>query len=173
MRGNYMKCLVFSDSHNYSFFMRRVIAKHPDADAVFFLGDGLSDLEEAFSMYPDRCYLAVRGNCDRESVAMGRLIPKTDSIELLGKRIVFTHGDIYGVKLGLEGIDALAKAEDADIILFGHTHSPTSAYIPPEDDSRKPYYIFNPGSICMLGNPSFGIITLTEGQEPLFSFGRI
>ena len=90
-----MKCLVFSDSHNYSLFMRRAIGKHPDAEVIFFLGDGLLDLEEAFSEYPDRCYLAVRGNCDRETVAIGRAIPKTDSIELLGKKIVFTHGDLY------------------------------------------------------------------------------
>ena len=166
-----MKCLVFSDSHGYSLFMRRAIAKNPDAEIIFFLGDGLSDLEDVFSLYPNKCYLAVRGNCDREVVAMGRGIPKTDRIELLGKKIVFTHGDLYGVKFGIDGLDALAKKEDADIVIFGHTHGATSAYIPPVDDDGKPYYIFNPGSIGMLGSPTFGIMTLTEGQEPLFSFG--
>ncbi|MBQ8380566.1 MAG: metallophosphoesterase family protein [Clostridia bacterium] len=178
-----MKCLVFSDSHGYSLFMMRAAAKHPDAEVIFFLGDGLSDLEHLFERYPDRCYLAVRGNCDREVVALGKGVPKTDRIELCGKKIVFSHGDLYGVKFGIEGLERLAASEDADIVLFGHTHSPTSAYIPKEEGGadedvseegkkpRRPYYIFNPGSIGMLGSPTFGVITLTEGQEPLFSFG--
>ena len=170
-----MKCLVFSDSHGYSLFMRKAIAKNPDAEIVFFLGDGLPDLEEVFSLYPNKCYLAVRGNCDRDVVAMGKGIPKTDRIELCGKKIVFTHGDLYGVKFGIDGIDGLAKKENADIVLFGHTHGATSAYIPPSEDEpeRKPYYIFNPGSIGMLGASSFGIMTLTDGQEPLFSCGQV
>ena len=41
-----MKCLCFSDSHGTSAYMRRALKMHPDAEVVFFLGDGLSDLEE-------------------------------------------------------------------------------------------------------------------------------
>ncbi len=172
-----MKCLVFSDSHGYSFFMRRAISNHPDAEVVFFLGDGLSDLEDVFPMYPNKKFLAVRGNCDSAVIAMGQGIKKIDHIELMGKKIVFTHGDLYGVKFGIDGLCRLANDTNADIILFGHTHSPVSAYIPQESTAEadeapaeKPFYIFNPGSVGMLGAPTYGVMTLTEG-EPLFSHG--
>ena len=170
-----MKCLVFSDSHGSAYFMERAIAMHPDAKIVFFLGDGIDDLSDIFNRYPGKSFLAVRGNCDRSIVALGRPIPKTDRIEILGKRIVYTHGDLAGVKFGIDGLILLAAETEADIILFGHTHSPVSAYIPCDESNasapKKPFYIFNPGSIGMLGSPTFGILTLTEG-EPLFSHGK-
>ena len=40
-----MKCLCFSDSHGNSLGIRRALNMHPDAEVVFFLGDGLSDAE--------------------------------------------------------------------------------------------------------------------------------
>ena len=39
------KILVFSDSHGTTHNMRRAIDMHPDAEVIFFLGDGLSDIE--------------------------------------------------------------------------------------------------------------------------------
>ena len=40
-----MKCLVFSDSHGDSRNMREALARNPDAEVVFFLGDGLYDAD--------------------------------------------------------------------------------------------------------------------------------
>jgi len=40
-----MKCLIFSDSHGNPTYMKRAIAKNPDAEVIFFLGDGISDAE--------------------------------------------------------------------------------------------------------------------------------
>ena len=103
----------------------------------------------------------VRGNCDYSSIALGAPVEKTSSITLMDKRIVFTHGDLYGVKYGEEGLLRLAESRGADIVLFGHTHIPYEKYIPNE----KGVYLFNPGSI---GAPSYdkgasyGIIDLTE-----------
>jgi predicted phosphodiesterase len=47
-----MKCLVFSDSHGSSYGMLKALALHPDAEVVFFLGDGLSDADSV--EYSDR-----------------------------------------------------------------------------------------------------------------------
>ena len=88
-----MKCLCFSDSHGTSAYMRRAIKMHPDAEVIFFLGDGLSDAEE---LIYDRtkAWFAVRGNCDYVGTLGGNLVKKLDSVTLSGKKIVFTHGDL-------------------------------------------------------------------------------
>lgn len=163
--------------------MRRAISMHQDTDVIFFLGDGLSDIEEIRRDYPQIAFFAVRGNCDLRSTLMGNDVPKTDSMRLLGKNIVFTHGDLYGAKYGTEELKKLARELGADIVLFGHTHSPYSSYIPAAEEkmagqecpAEKAFYLFNPGSISDRGSfspPSYGIIILTE-SEPLFSHGSI
>ncbi len=156
--------------------MRRAILKHPDCEVVFFLGDGIADLEELWGSFPNIKFFAVRGNCDSSFIAMGAPVPKTAECVLMGKLIVYNHGDLTGVKYGIAGTVRLAVETGADIVLFGHTHSPVAAYIPTEAaaaegfEAQKPFYIMNPGAIGMNGSPTYGIITLTEG-EPLLSHG--
>ncbi len=155
-----MKCLCFSDSHGTSAGMKRALSMHRDAEVVFFLGDGLSDFEEL--IYDrNRAYIAVRGNWDVNGFLGDSMIKKTDSITLLGHRIFLTHGDLYGVKYGLDGVKKLAVDHNADIVLFGHTHQPLEKYISTEEGG---YYIFNPGSIGGgFGiRPSYGVMNITE-----------
>ena len=165
-----MKCLVFSDSHGTSVGMKRALRMHPDAEVVFFLGDGLSDFEELINDR-SRAYIAVRGNCDFSGILGDSMIKKTDSITLLGHRIFLTHGDLYGVKYGLDGIKRLAVDHNADLVLFGHTHTMLEKYIPTEEGG---YYLFNPGSIggSFRSRCSFGVINLTE-QGILLSHGLL
>ena len=155
-----MKCLCFSDSHGSSAGMRRALNMHRDAEVVFFLGDGLSDFEEL--IYDrSRAWIAVRGNCDIRGTLGNEFVKKTDSITLLGHRIFLTHGDLYGVKYGLDGISKLAVDHNADIVLFGHTHRRLEKYIPTENGG---YYLFNPGSVGggFSSAPSYGVINITE-----------
>lgn len=156
-----MKCLCFSDSHGTTLAMKRALAKHPDAEVVFFLGDGLSDFEE-FIHDRSRMWIAVRGNCDTSGILGDQMVKKTDSITLMGYRIFLTHGDLYGVKYGLDGIKGLAVDHNADLVLFGHTHQKIEKYISTDDGG---YYLFNPGSIGGgFGiKPSYGVINITEG----------
>lgn len=164
-----MKCLCFSDSHGSPFNIRAALNKHPDAEVVFFLGDGLRDLEE-FILDRGKAWLAVQGNCDYFATLGDSLVKKTDRITLMGKRIVFTHGDLYGVKYGIDGVTRLAEEQNADILLFGHTHTPLEKYIPTEDGG---YYLFNPGSIgAGYGGASYGIINITD-KGILLSHGRL
>ena len=164
-----MKCLCFSDSHGSSYNIRAALSMHPDAEVIFFLGDGLNDLED-FILDRNRAWIAVQGNCDYSATLGGGLVKKTDSITLCGKRIVLTHGDLYGVKYGIDGVKKLAEDSRADIVLFGHSHIPFEKYTPTDDGG---YYLFNPGSIgagyeCR----SYGVINITD-KGVLLSHGRL
>ena len=163
-----MKCLVFSDSHNYIYFMEKALYMHKDAEVVFFLGDGLYELEDVYYKFPGQKFFAVKGNCDYTYITMGEAATKTAEIEILGKRIVYTHGDLYGAKYGSAGLESLARERGADVVLYGHTHTPACEYF---SEYEKPFYLFNPGSVGGRDG-SYGIITLEEGKEPLFSHGN-
>ena len=164
-----MKCLVFSDSHNFSTTMRKALFYNKDTEVVFFLGDGISDLDEIQPLFPNVKFLAVRGNCDFRFVFSERIVQKTEEITLCSKKIVFTHGDLYGAKYGTAGLERLANEKSADIVLFGHTHIPCCSYF---GEGDKPFYLFNPGS-ASYREGSFGIITLSDNAEPLFSHGNL
>ncbi len=162
-----MKCLCFSDSHGSTLAIKRALDMHRDAEVVFFLGDGLSDIE-IFIRDKSRAFLAVRGNCDREFTLGDSLVKKMDTINIEGRRIVFTHGDLYGVKYGLDGVKKLAYDTSADIVLFGHTHQPLEKYISTDEGG---FYLFNPGSIGGY-SATYGIINITD-KGILLSHGSL
>ena len=161
-----MKCLVFSDSHNYSACMKRALDKNRDAEVVFFLGDGISDAD-AVAMADDvsRMWIVVRGNCDFSRIFLDRTVEKVEEITIEGKRIVATHGDLYGAKYGTRGLCDLAISKSADVVLFGHTHMPHEEYV----SEGEGFYLFNPGSISY-SSKSFGIMTINSNTI-LFSHG--
>lgn len=164
-----MKCLCFSDSHGSPYNIRLALSKHPDAEVIFFLGDGLRDLEY-FITDRSRAWLAVQGNCDYSPLLGDYNVKKTDSITLMGKRIVFTHGDLYGVKYGIDGVKKLASDLSADLVFFGHTHEALEKYIPTDEGG---FYLFNPGSIgAGYGGASYGVINITD-KGILLSIGRL
>ena len=161
-----MKCIVFSDSHGNTRNMRQALLANPDAEAVFYLGDGLSDADIVSSADSGRAWIAVAGNCDFSPMFRDSFVKKTDKVTLDGQRIVLTHGDLYGAKYGIGGLLSLAKEESASILLFGHTHEPCEKYLPTEDAG---VYLFNPGSI---GAGSYGIVLICE-KGILLSHGKI
>lgn len=146
--------------------MQRALLSHPDAEVVFFLGDGLSDADLISSADSARAWLAVAGNCDLSPMFRGSFVKKTDAITLEGSRIVFTHGDLYGAKYGIGGLLRLASETSADVVLFGHTHEPCERYMPSDGSG---VYLFNPGSV---GAGSYGVILLTENGI-LLSHGKL
>ena len=110
-----LNVVVFSDSHGKRDRVASLIAR-TSADTVLFLGDGLADL----AAIPDGVDVrAVRGNCD----LFGAADTPTHRIVTLGAyRLYLTHGHQEGVKYGLDTAIAAALAEDADALLYGHTH---------------------------------------------------
>ena len=156
--GVFMKCLVFSDTHGSSAVMKKALSHHPDAEVVFFLGDGLNDADKVAKGHSDKAWIAVRGNCDWSAIFKDRETLKVESITLGGHKIVLTHGDLYCVKYTMGVIKGLAAREGADIMLFGHTHDPLEQYV---SDVDHPFYLFNPGTAS--GHKgSYGIINITD-----------
>lgn len=161
-----MKILVFSDSHGSTLFMRKALNMHRDAEVVFFLGDGLEDVDTLSYLFPNVAWIAVSGNNDYVPSFRGTLVKSLDSITLEGHKIILTHGNHHYVKNGTAALKRLAKEQGADIVLFGHTHTPHEEYVPDDD---HPFYLFNPGAASGY-SPSYGLILLDKA--PLFSHGR-
>ncbi len=164
-------CIVLSDTHGDIARLRSLLRAERSLDAVLFLGDGLSELEELASEGWLPPVVAVRGNCD--SAFSPLMYPRDEeiTITLEGKRILLLHGHTVSVKSGTDGLLSRARARDADIVLFGHTHAPLDTYIPKERGG--PLWLFNPGSLGRPtdARPSFGRLTLSARGGVLLSHG--
>lgn len=166
-----MKCIIISDSHGSYENIERAVKKNPDADVVFFLGDGIYAVEKYAAEFKNMAWLYVLGNCDKLTAINGEFVKKVDRINLCGRKIVLTHGDLYGVKGGTGGLIDLAAEEGADIVLYGHTHAPKEEYI-----SERGIWLFNPGSLeRSIGSERemFGLLVLSDAGDVLFSHGHL
>ncbi len=171
--GECMKIIVISDSHGGGIYIKKVLDDHRDADAVFFLGDGISDLFSLREKYPKLAFIGVRGNCDIGYLGDMYSVGVCEQITLEGKRIFACHGHTYSVKGGVGTLVSAARAREADIVLFGHTHKRMDRYIP-EDGEGRALYLINPGSIGGRGGEghSFCILDIRDGGV-LASFGEV
>ena len=155
-----IRILVVSDVHGEVQALRWIL-RHEQADAMFFLGDGARDLDNAIALEQEQKHplrwpvYRVRGNCDAGC---------PDPIEALapfgGVLFFYTHGHAYGVKMGSERLAETAAARGADVALYGHTHDPDL-----ERALAGRPAVFNPGALL---RGSYGVITLEDGQR---SFG--
>ena len=96
-------------------------SRQPKAEVVIHLGDGEDDAAAAKLYFPQKMFLQVCGNCD-----WGSTLPPIGEITLEGKKIFYTHGHMYGVKLEYDYRTLREKGAsvNADLIVFGHTHKP-------------------------------------------------
>lgn len=148
-----MRAIVFSDSHGNYDILEQIMERHKDDGDIFIhLGDGENEVELIRYVYNDKKIYFVSGNCD-----WGSDVPDYNIINFCGKTIFFTHGARFGVKNGIETLMAYARKSEADILLFGHTHISEVSYV-------EGIYVMNPGSCSKprSGNPSYGIIDITE-----------
>lgn len=152
-----MKLLVLSDIHGNTRAMMRAVDAHNDADAVFFLGDGLRDAEEINEVYPRMRVYRVRGNGDYACFD-----PLDGLTAFGGLAVYYTHGHLFGVKSGLEALAGAAASRGADLALFGHTHRPCKEIL-------CGVTLFNPGAVA---SGSCGIIRLGPGA-PEFSWESV
>lgn len=143
-----LKILVFSDSHRSLYGMYAAIdAYRPDQ--VIHLGDLMEDAQEVAHAYPMLPFCMVPGNCDGWTSE-----PAKKQIVLSGKQVLLSHGHLWGVKRGLEAAIADARASQADILLFGHTHQALQRTL--EDG----LLLLNPGA----SRSTFGLIQIQEGR---------
>lgn len=130
-----MRILVVSDTHGDYYNFKKVLDAHKDAQVVIHCGDSRDELDSVQMYYPDKAFICVKGNCD-----LGSLLPTTESRTIEGKRFFITHGHLYNVKSTLYPLCCKAREENADFVLFGHTHNATDIC----DDTL---HIINPGSL--------------------------
>ena len=159
-----IRALILSDIHgesnNLRWLLEEVWKQVGPIDAYICLGDGVRDFDnaEAFIRRRDEhaAMYAVRGNCDFTMNYPERLV-----IHLGGLKIYLTHGHIHRVKSGLDYLYGAARAEGADIALYGHTHRANVEYTSP--------WMINPGAAkddcCALleienGKPHVKLISL-------------
>lgn len=130
-----MRILVVSDTHGDIRNLESVVRKHRDAEVVVHCGDGADEVLQIKMRFPDRMFICVRGNCDFCCES-----PNVETITLEGKRLFITHGHIYNAKSGLLNLSFAAKEAGAQLVLFGHTHTPCNVY-------DEGVYFVNPGSL--------------------------
>ena len=155
-QGEIMKILVFSDSHGH---LSRVMEFYNKTrcQAVIFLGDGLRDAQNLYSVSGSVPVYMVCGNCD--FFAGGT--PDMQLLELEGRRVLITHGHRQNVKSGLLELKSAALRSHADIALFGHTHQSVLT----EQDGLL---LANPGAASC---GKYAVLTLSDKIE--FEFGDI
>lgn len=144
-----MRIVVLSDSHGDPMGVREILLTQQTAEAVIFCGDGISDIENLRSSFPEKAFYIVRGNCD-----WGANIEKIGTVTLESVKIFYTHGHIFNVKYSDYEVKERARDCGATILLYGHTHIPLTDY----DDGL---YIMNPGS-CRSSMGTYGIIDITK-----------
>lgn len=152
MWGDFLRILVFSDSHGNVSALRRALATQPQASHVFFLGDCLRDIDALEEEFPDKIFHKVSGNCD-----FGSLLPSTAMENLNGTLIFYSHGHPYYVKQSHVPFLQAAEKRKAKIALFGHTHSSLTRY-------ENGVWLVNPGSVSSprQGKASYAVIDIEE-----------
>ena len=140
---------VLSDTHGNLEAIERVLPVLLSCDLVVHLGDCASDMKGYQSLIGDKL-VCVRGNCD---FTTGE---KTKIVDFAGKRLLFTHGDLFGVKTTLNRIAYFAEEQGVDAVFFGHTHE---AFC-----SRENGILFvNPGAMSRMQlQKSFAFVTITD-----------
>ncbi len=164
-----MDVLIISDSHGKEKYLREILSRQPKRpSAILFLGDGLRGMSAAdtggIPLY------AVRGNCDWSETDF----PEELSIILEEKRLILSHGHLYSVKSSYMRVLKHGIEEEADAVLFGHTHHAELYTLPKGSEYEgkiltKDLMLFNPGALC---EGSFGMLHI-EGGKMLFSHGDI
>lgn len=151
-----MKILVVSDTHGRNKKLIESILKGNKADLLIHLGDYVEDGEK-ISKILGIPHIIVKGNGDFKSN-----YPEDRLIKVKDKKIFLTHGHKYNVRYSIDRIFYKAKELEADIALFGHSH--TSLNI-----RENGIVIMNPGSPSLprdIGNiKSYGVIKIKEEIE--------
>ena len=145
-----MRIVVTSDVHRRKNILYDIIDRHIDnADLFVNCGDCEFDIEDIHFIYPNIRIEYVCGNCD-----WGSPLPLWKAIKFAGKKIIICHGHTFGVKHGNEMLLDAAKREQADICLFGHTHTPIVEKV-------DGIYLINPGAVC---NSSYAVVDIVDGK---------
>lgn len=153
-----MKIIVISDTHGDYTNLWHVTDLHKDADMFIHLGDGERELYRLFNNQPwtEQKFHCLKGNCD---YGQEMSLFRTLTLDLpYGHKIFAAHGDYFQVKFSTARLAYEAKQNQADIVLYGHTHVSNCRY-------EGGLYIINPGSLRLPRDgkkPSYALIDISE-----------
>lgn len=143
-----LRFLVISDTHGVRNPMKKLYEQYPN-DGIIHLGDHIEDARWMLERTNGHPVYRVRGNCDFSAPGEDALL-----LELGGVKLLLMHGHRFGVKSGYGGALAEAKRQEADVLLFGHTHIPFM-------EERDGVLMLNPGS---LKTWNYAILEIENGK---------
>ena len=147
-----VRILVFSDSHGETCRMIKAVRDMPGVSGIIHLGDYSRDIRQLEDTFFDIPIYGVQGNNDRSD-----LYPNEKMLTIAEKKIFITHGHYYLYGFDASRLKAVPATENADIILYGHTHIA---------DIQKygGKILANPGSISRprIGDASYGVIEIED-----------
>lgn len=147
---NRMKLLILSDSHRKMDYMYLAV-EQVQPDHIIHLGDHDRDAMRLAERYPELPMWSVSGNCDY-GAGPERIV---DTLE--GARFYVVHGHTLRVKSGLLRAELAAREAEANVLLFGHTHSALC-------DWHNGLWIVNPGTCSGMGPATCAVIELDRGS---------
>lgn len=142
-----MKILVISDSHMENQYLKNITSYYAGkVDMAVCLGDTSLKADDPLL---DCFTLVVHGNHDFDD-----RFPYT----ITYNHILLTHGHHYDVYAGYDRLLEVAKANNCQIVLHGHTHVPTHQVI-------EGVHFINPGSLMInRGSYAFGTYALLDTE---------
>ncbi len=145
-----MRIIATSDSHRRASILCDIVERHRDnADLFVHCGDSEGDLRQVKILFPDVKLKCVRGNCDFDSD-----LPYSEVFPFAGKTVMICHGHKFFVKHGYAMLHVAAKQQDADICIFGHTHTPMI-------EKLGNIYLINPGAVL---DSNYAVIDIIDGK---------
>ncbi len=145
-----MDILVVSDTHGRNERLTELEWAYPQAQRCLHAGDWGGDPNRY------RYWLSVKGNNDYYAVNL----PRDRIVEIEGHRIYMIHGHQVAFSNRTQQLVNLAKANQCDIVISGHTHRPFL-------EEKDGILVLNPGSLSRNRDgslPSYAVLTL-EGSS--------
>jgi putative phosphoesterase len=164
------KLLVFSDTHGKTADLKKVmewakgqLPPQGNICAAAFLGDGISDLRRAADATGFYCdWKVISGNNDYDYYTT----PEAAAFDFGDYRFYMSHGHLHSLYGGYNSLISAARSNNAQVVLFGHTHVPFCKVI-------DGITLINPGSV---GRPrsrigaSFALVECTPGEQLTVEF---
>lgn len=155
-----MKVLIVSDTHGKNHNLLKTIERVSPIDLLIHLGD-FEGGEEYIRSIANCPTAMVSGNNDFYNG-----LPR-ETVMNIGKYVVMlTHGHRYGVNYNTYNLADAARKNNADIVMFGHTHVPMI-------NLSGSVWLINPGSLSLPRQygrvPTFIIMEIDSKGEAHFN----
>ncbi len=127
------KIVIFSDTHGNKTLIKKTEQICIESDLILHAGDGNTDVFSIEGAY-EKAEI-VDGNCDGGFAGVNEII-----LEIEERKILLTHGHLYGVKNSLNTLVSYAKKINCDIVIYGHNHKKNV-------ETRDGILLINPGTL--------------------------